>query len=134
MKRLLILFTIASCLSFIGGCGGSSHLGPVMGTVSLDGKPLANAIVSFQPSSGRRSEAITDSSGQYQLSYTADEQGALIGSHTVIISTAKQDWSEEQKVFITMPEQVPAKFNAKSELTAEVQPGSNTLNFELTSQ
>ncbi len=48
----------------------------------------------------------------------------MIGTHKVIISTA----SEES------PEGLPEKYNWKSTLTREVEPGKNTLNFELSSQ
>jgi hypothetical protein len=68
MKRILVL-TFATTLFAIIGCGGVKYV-PVSGVVTLDGKPLANAMVLFQPigdQGGVGSTAKTDSEGRYKL-------------------------------------------------------------------
>ncbi|MEW4564827.1 carboxypeptidase regulatory-like domain-containing protein [Bremerella sp. JC770] len=123
----LILLAVLALL----GCssGNNSDLGQVEGRVSLDGKPLPNAQVQFQPTQGRPSYGMTDSEGKFTLQYTGTAAGALIGSHTVLVTTAvsRDDGS-------VAPELVPPKYNARSELEKEVQAGDNQFDFELASK
>ncbi|MGY8771700.1 MAG: carboxypeptidase-like regulatory domain-containing protein [Pirellulales bacterium] len=110
---------------FLIGCGGGdySDLGTVSGTVTLDGQPLSNATVEFQPAEGRPSIGISDTSGNYTLEFSFNNPGASIGSHTVSITTAEA----------RVKEKLPAKYHTKSELKEEVQGGSNTFDLHLTS-
>ncbi len=122
---------ILPLLVVIGGCG-SSDLGTVEGTVKLDGDPLKDAVVTFQPAKGRPSIGTTDENGHYELMYLADQPGAKIGTHTVRISAeiTKTDASGEEEV---IGDRVPKKYNEESELKKEVKPGSNTIDFDLES-
>ena len=123
------------------GCGGSGPaLAPVEGRVTLDGKPLPGARVEFDPdtelvaygkSSSSTSYGTTDSGGRYQLKYTGEQDGAMVGKHLVRISTRNMTVDAEGKE-VLVPEQLPTKYNVKSELTAEVKPGSNKIDFPLT--
>lgn len=121
-------------LLLLTGCGGPSNVGGVEGVVTLDGKPLPNAMVQFQPETGRPSVGMTDAEGRYQLQYTADAAGAALGRHTVCISTGGKRMNAETGEIKVYPELVPAKYNTNTELTVEVKPGGNELNFELVSQ
>ncbi len=127
-----IVLTIASV-----GCGGSGlampETGLVEGTVTMDGQPLPNVSIVFQPQDdpkARASMALSDEQGHYSLSYHADKQGALIGPHKVSVTTPSDapDPSGQAK------EPIPAKYNSKSELVVEVQAGSNDIPLELTSK
>ncbi len=79
------------------GCGKSDGpaLAPAKGVVTLDGKPLASARVSFHPKdkAARYSYGTTDADGRFQMSTFGMNDGALVGSHTVTIS--KVDLPEE---------------------------------------
>lgn len=71
----------------VTGCGGGSELdvGEVTGVVTLDGKPLPNAVVTFVPKAGGPSGVgTTDAEGKYQL-LTVEEAGAVVGEHLVSI-------------------------------------------------
>lgn len=152
-----LTFLILS-LTFYGlGCGGSSDqpdLGTVTGTVTMDGKPLAYAIISFAPSEGLPSSGQADKNGLYKLSHIGDAKGALIGKHTVSImtgtapSTGSSPEKDDQAMVEEIPdinddgevtsrppaakkESIPAKYNAETTLTEEVAAGSNTIDFEL---
>jgi len=134
VRRLVVIVAWSMLLAGVvslPGCGGDASrpkLGKVTGVVTLDGKPLPAAQVEFVPQSGRPSLAETGTDGSYRLQFTADEDGALVGSHTVKIHTAvdgRMDRTEEL---------VPAQYHSKSELKAEVKPGSNTFNFDLKSK
>ncbi len=74
----------------------------------------------------------TDSSGNYYLMFSRSKKGARIGPSRVEITTFDLDGT--QGGVKRIPEKVPAKYNSKSELTAEVKPGSNTFDFDLKSE
>ncbi len=115
------------------GCGSDDtpDLGPVTGTVKLDGKPLANAQVEFQPQNGRPSVAKTNEDGEYELIYNTrtGAKGTKIGINLVTISTSD---SMDGKA---TAEQVPAKYNVKAEenpeMTVDVKPDGNEFHFDL---
>jgi hypothetical protein len=111
------------------GCGGRGgpKLATVRGNVTLGGKPLPQATVLFVPAEGRSSSGITDKNGRYELGYTTDRNGAVLGKHRVRISTYLRSNDEGKSV----PESVPSRYNVESDLTREVIAGKNEINFEL---
>ena len=115
------------CVS--SGCGRDTRpeTVPVSGIVTLNGAPLANATVIFTPASPvlKPSRAITDSNGKYELTYLRDIKGAVLGNHEVRITTR----TEHSPI-----EKLPAKYNSRSELSAEVAEPSGTFDFELKSE
>jgi len=115
------------------GCAGKlkdmPELGAVTGTVTLDGKPLENVTVVFESSSGRSAFGSTDAQGRYELLYTGNARGAVLGPNRVIIKSRLDappgpDWKDP----------IPARYNANTELTAEVVPGRNAFDFQLESR
>ena len=120
---------------FLMGCGGPGNVAEVSGQVTFDSQPLADATVQFQPIAGNSpSAAITDSSGHYTLRYTRETEGAEIGEHTVTISTYLSGNEDAEPPRPAVPEKLPQKYNAKTELKATVKAGSNTLDFPLESK
>lgn len=121
--------TMLACM----GCGADGPaLGIVEGKVTLDGAPLPNAQVMFAPPEGRTSVGIADDEGRYGLEYAAGRKGAILGKHTVTVTTAgtvQNDDGTDKAI----PEKVPAKYNAQSELEFEVESGRNTIDLELDS-
>jgi hypothetical protein len=95
--------------------------------ITLDGTPLANATVVFTPQEPgmKPSRGITDASGRYELTYLRDRKGAVLGKHEVRVTTRTEHKPTER---------VPAKYNSRSELTADVTSDGETFNFDLTSQ
>jgi hypothetical protein len=131
MNRCLAFWGWIALGLSIGGCshGDGPELGSVRGTVSLDGQPVAGARVTFWLGKGRPSIGFTDEAGRYQLRYTVNQDGALIGEHRVYISTAIAQDEED-----TAPaERIPDRFNGKSTLVREVKPGSNIIDFDIQS-
>jgi hypothetical protein len=66
----------------------SANLIPVTGTVTLNGKPLDNAVVSFLPQGDTRGGgggSPTDAAGKYEL-HSKDGKGMVPGSYKVTIS------------------------------------------------
>jgi hypothetical protein len=121
---------LLACLCLTApGCSRSDRppLGNVAGTVTLDGKPLAEAIVVFKPvQPGRASQATTDDAGHYEIVYLGDVAGAAVGTHTVRIITANEKNGGKERL--------PGRYNAETTLSADVKSGANTLDFELTSR
>ncbi|QDU60693.1 hypothetical protein Pan216_15420 [Planctomycetes bacterium Pan216] len=123
----------------IAGCGSEEgpDLGTVTGIVTLDGQPLDNATIWFMPVEGnRRSIGKTDGSGQYKLFYTRDRAGAELGAHKVSITSEFDTPVNEAtgEPAHSRPEMLPARYHEQTELTADVDKGSNTFNFDLTSK
>src|SRR5688572_3766102 len=132
MKSCRISIAILCAVAW-SGCGSSGpQLARVSGTVKMDGAPLKDAFVTFTPEqAGRPSFGGTDANGYYDLVYTDTKKGALPGQHTVKVSThqgANPDAGTKAQ-----PERVPAKYNSKSELKKKVEPGSNTIDIEISS-
>lgn len=131
-NRSLALFAFLQ-LGLLCGCGGK-NLGYVSGKVTMDGKPLPNAMVTFTPvEGGRPAAARTNESGQYELIYDRDSGGALIGEHVVRITTYSEVVKDDGDSVDIHPETVPERYNVNSELKATVESGSNEYNFDLTS-
>jgi hypothetical protein len=115
------------------GCGpGGPDVATVEGTVLLDGKPLEGAMVLFTPTAGRPAGGLTDASGHYELVYSADRGGAMLGEHTVTISTFRPGDPDEGDVGV--PEKVPARYNVQSDLKRTVEDKDNVIDFELDSK
>jgi len=117
------------------GCGKSGpKLAPVSGRVTLDKKPLVDALVTFTPAEtgptnigNPESSARTDDQGRYSLKTNQDKRdGALIGTHKVRISVIERGTS--------IVNRVPRVYNQDTTLTFTVPAeGTKEANFDLTS-
>jgi hypothetical protein len=131
--RLVAAWSVVAALllGLAGGCGHSSTLGTVEGVVTVDGQPLANATVEFIPTDGGEArssyDGTTDASGRYELYLSASQKGASPGAYTVHIWPPKS--ADEPAV--PPPAKVPPQYNTRTELTAKVELGSNSIDFPL---
>ena len=132
-RRPIVGGAVALLVAIAAGCSDSGpEIGSVTGLVTLDGKPLAGAQVEFQPDTGAPSYGATNNAGEYDLIYTPGKSGALVGKHTVRITTYRATGEPgSQKVVL---ERVPPQFNAASTLVREVKAGSNKFNFTIMSK
>jgi hypothetical protein len=128
--RSMIAVLLATTLPvLIIGCGDDLNLGKVAGVVTLDGKTVPDASVVFTPKGpGRPSQTKTDANGRFVLSFNASNQGALVGDHSVTVSTA--DITDDGR---NIPELIPAQYNRKGSIDVTVTSGSNEINLELKS-
>jgi hypothetical protein len=112
------------------GCGKKDgpEFVPVSGRVIMDKRPLAKAIVHFQPA-GREGGVVlpdsygeTDEQGYFVLKPAvpgrSDLEGAVVGKHLVSISLFDRDNPSPSGPV----ERMPAKYNADSKLTFVVPP------------
>lgn len=126
-------YYIAPLIVFMLGCSHGPELAPVTGQVSMDGRPLDLAEISFEPAQGRASHALTEKDGRYELRYTRDRMGGLVGSHTVRVKSLTELTGPNGQS-IVRPQLVPERYNTKTELHAEVERGkTNVIDFDLKS-
>ena len=128
---LMLLVTVA-------GCGPAGPpLAVVEGTVTLDGEPVADAMVEFIPltAEGSPSYSInkTDQNGRFEMGYNAERAGVLPGKYKVSISTFDQIMNENGSM-TDIPERIPEKYNLDTELEHDITEGKHDIPFELTSK
>jgi hypothetical protein len=96
----------------------------------LNGEPLKNAKVEFDPDKGSPSYGITDEDGRFELEFIAGEEGAIIGRHTVRIRTRRAYTDSNGKEHVE-PEILPPECHDKSTIVKEVKDGSNVIPIDL---
>lgn len=127
---------------------GKVSLIGVSGTVTLDGQPLAAAVITFEdPTSGNFSFARTNTSGKYTLQFDSEKDGVTPGKKVVRLSTTRTvlglrgedgeetgETSPESSVAAEKKKElVPACYDEDSKLTVEVTASSGAFDFELKS-
>jgi len=136
-QGVLKVLGMAGQMAVGGGTRGGSAdanrppLAQVSGTVTLDGKALAGAAVSFEPgAAGAILKGRTDPKGRYELSSgpRGEAKGAAPGLYTVRIKTKPQRGKEADFT------PLPAVYNEQSALRAQTTAGMNTLDFNLSSK
>jgi hypothetical protein len=125
LKSFALLFAVLS-LS-VAGCSQGPKFGDVTGQVTLDGKPIENGIIRFFPidgNTGAGSSAVTK--GQYAAKHVP------VNKFRVEINASNVPAAPVEGT--VYPEIIPVRYNAQSELTAEVAEGSNQKDFSLVSK
>jgi hypothetical protein len=146
-KRHRIPLTAVCSLVLLAGCGSRlPATAPVHGKITLGGKAVASGKITFHPAAGRSALGTIASDGTYTLSTFSPGDGALLGKNRVTIEATKitgpsapKSLDEEQHKGVdgaSLPQVewlVPQVYSRpeKSPLEADVQPGDNTLNFDL---
>ena len=150
MERMgMLLVLLAGCSATNSIDYGKVSLVDVSGTVTLDGQPLAAAVITFEdPSTGNFSFARTDASGQYTLQFDSEKDGVTPGNKVVRLSTTRsilglrgeegEETGESPSEGSAKPagrqqELVPDCYNAKSKLNVEITAASGTVDFDLKS-
>lgn len=117
---------LSASLALFVGCADGPELANVTGKVTYNGKPVIGATIYFIPlDDGKQSIGYTDDDGQYELQYTLQRSGALIGRHRISIQIFPRKGIE--------PVPVPAKYGGSSEVQVDVVSGSNRFDIELAS-
>jgi len=136
-----MLVLAMSAVALLAGCGeggGGLPREAVSGTVTFKGEPLKAGSIQFLPTSPREVTAggaiIVD--GKYSI---GKSEGLVPGKYQVLISgaqaapaSAKSELPGASPPLPPAKEPIPAKYNSKSELSADVKNGGrNTLAFDL---
>lgn len=125
---------LAAAILLLSGCGGeTSHR--VTGKVTLDGSPLADAIVSFVPEDdqGKILLARTDSQGNYAAQQSNSMGGAEAGTYVVRITTFREGIPDADPPAPSVPEMAPARYNFETDLSVVVTPEDDVFDFVLRS-
>lgn len=111
------------------------------GTITFDGQPLPDAIVSFDdPQDDTFAYGKTDGGGRFRLQIDSEMKGVKPGAKVVRISTSRKilglnsddDFDTPNKA-AAPSERIPEKYNKKSRLLVEVVPSKTNYDFELKS-
>ena len=129
---LRLTFALA-LLVVLSGCGREKTV-PVSGTVTLDGEPIGPGTIIFTPTTEGAPSAMGSfgADGRYQLSTFDSNDGAVLGSHRVIIQASSLSESEFGNEEI-IDSRIPLIYAdpQQSGLTAEVNPDSDPIDFDL---
>jgi hypothetical protein len=91
-----------ACLAVVAallvGCSDAPDIARVTGHVTRNGQPVAGATLNFMPENGRPSWAVTDAEGKYELHYSKEYEGALVGKHKVFVVFRPADPKEEAEI------------------------------------
>lgn len=133
---LLALSAAIAC-----GCNKDPYqVVPVSGTVTLDGQPLANARLSFQPAAsskaadavvGPGSVGFSNEQGQFSLETVQPiHQGAVVATHLVRVTTGKEESSADDARVIG--EKVPRHYLANQvKIVKQIDGPTDSLTIEL---
>lgn len=140
-KRCHGMLFACSLAVAIAGCGDGMGLTNVSGVVTLDGKPVPDATVTFIPKGETESSpsyGTTDAGGYYSLMFSRDREGVMPGTYDVTIETEKMPPSDIKAMKadgLEVPEYVPVptKYSQAGAITKQVEPDGGEINLELTS-
>jgi hypothetical protein len=137
-----LLFSASAAATSIAGCGGGATddlpRQAVSGKVTMDGKPLDGARITFQPAGETGTPAGGEiNGGEYSI---PKEDGPPPDTYAVRITTKNTTSTTDPNAMPGDPppvpkEKIPPKYNTKSALNATVKKeGPNTFDFELKSK
>ena len=133
MKRILVRVLTLVLFIALTGCGDGK--GTVQGTVTLDGRPVADGAITFVKTDGelvREGAVIRDSKfqarvppGKYKIEVNAQK----------VVGKTKERGKDGVLEEVDMTEELfPERYNTKTELTEEIKSGRNTMNLDLQSE
>jgi hypothetical protein len=143
--RLVFGLLLCCALVLAVGCNSGPKFAPVSGKVTMNGKPLAGAFVSFQPittdgsakAPAPGSSGKTNANGEYTLKVSTGEDGAWVGRHKVMIEAHSEQVESDARPprgGWPLVNKVPPQYNTESTVTFDVPPeGTNQANFEIQS-
>lgn len=146
-KTILLKATVvvlAPILAILIGCGDESDLASVRGTVKVDGEPLVSGSIRFTPVEDNPGPAGggTIENGKYRCDKVAIGQNnvLIIGSMKIgepnpnppeLGGQPGPDLPEE---VIILRGKKPLEYEEEGELTADIEYGNNSQNFNLTAK
>jgi hypothetical protein len=115
-----------------GGCGSS--VSTVSGSVTVDGKPLEKGTISYVPADSNGSPVTAEvAGGKYEVLVSAGKKFVQI-SAPVVVGKRKQYEGPDAPYDEFTDESLPEKYNSKTTLTFDVQPGKNSKDWAVESK
>jgi hypothetical protein len=138
------LVALLAGLALLPGCARPPQFGEVDGTLRMDGKPIANVFVTFQPEDSRQpqSTGLTDDSGKFKLHGDKGQTGVVVGECRVTLIDAarpsnvkSKDDDEPPPGAAAPPTRIPPIYSRpdKTPLRQTVNPGSQEATIEIRS-
>lgn len=133
-SRTSVLCLLLFALVGLTGCNGDAPKGTVNGTVTLDGQPLNDGTVNFDPVDGKSQTASANiKDGKFTAS---------VPLHTMKVSFSAPKILGKKKMYDTpdsptvdeVGELIPEKYNVKSELKITVKSGIQEEKYDLTTK
>lgn len=128
---------LAALALALSGCGGDKvKLAPAEGVVRLGGKPAANLSVQFMPdvmkgATGPTSYGTTDAEGKFRLKTYDGQDGAVVGTHNVILADLDEERPPQGVPLKKQPRLDTRYTTTKGGLTAEVKEGGGPIVVEV---
>ena len=134
--RSFVVPVLVVVLGAVAGCArGGRPVGRVSGVVTYGGKPVPTGTVVFMPvESGPPAYGNIGPDGHYELSTFCPGDGAVVGTHKVMITALEQLPPELANNPNRLPKMlVPLKYGdtKTAGLTFEVTAGDNTIDLPL---
>ena len=131
-------FALVGLVILLGCTPAGPELGSVSGIITMDREPVEGAYVTYLPLFAGGIELNcaqkTDATGHYEMQFSVDRNGVMLGEHRVLVSTLddiKLTTGANQKI----PERIPRIYvNEKSPLLLDVKAGKNDGSFDLSSK
>jgi len=124
------------CLAIVG-CGPSDW-GYVEGVVKLNGEPVGPGTLIFTPNdSGNTTSAIAHfgEDGRYTVMRPGEKPGAPIGEYRIRVEAGGEGTFGEENAGSPTQPVIPRQYlGYGANLTANIQPGDNKIDFELSQQ
>lgn len=139
LRSTISLVAICVVISTSGcgkGSGDEIKRAEVSGSVTWDGNPLPEGMISFYPEKGPAAQGVI-TNGTYKIK---DNGGVPVGTCKVTIEAMKETGKTLPGGATGQPEKekiqyLPAKYNSKTTLNVTVDPGTaNTHDFKLVSK
>lgn len=149
-RNTALLLSMFVCLGVTLGCSGNAML-PVEGTITLDGKPLDGAAISFVPAEGGRPcSGQTDAQGHFTLASYVAGDGVPPGEYKVTVvkldarrqaeaAPVEEGAADDQQVMGNIEQAVkfltPLKYSspATTDLKVDVTSGMEPVQIDLKS-
>ncbi|MDR3196632.1 MAG: carboxypeptidase-like regulatory domain-containing protein [Planctomycetaceae bacterium] len=128
-----VLFLVC-CLIFVSGCNKGDPVVPVSGTVTLQGKPIADCSITFQPTAKNQivaASGLTNAEGNFSLETIESprRKGAVAGEYQVKFFWRDPDFDEAKPKPI--PYQIPAKYQQEGISFTVPNGGQTDIVFDL---
>lgn len=129
-RPFVLLAVLVPLAPALAGCGPKyPQTIPVTGTVILDDRPVAGAVVVFLPEQGQMATATTDGTGRFVLSTFELADGALPGKHRVTVAKTTVEPGDQEKVVFLVPKEYGHP--KTTPLTCNVQKEMGPVQFNL---
>jgi hypothetical protein len=132
-NRAAVVLFVVGLLSIVSGCSNANR-GTVSGSVTIDGQPVKSGSIGFFPIDEKSpTSGATIADGQYTATVPLGPAKVQIRVAKVV-GQKKLYNTADSPVQPIMREVLPRKYNDDTELQLDVQPGSNSKDFELSSK